>query len=274
MTNSDGISEVGRKKMMRREAKLKTAWIRRASAPMLLGLTMLTLGACGVPERLTEVGKAPELAPISDPQQIAGYQPVSLPMPNPEKIEYNSNSLWRSGARAFFRDQRAKQVGDIMTVVIDIQDQASLDNSTNRTRSNNEDANLNSFLGYEASLGDVLPEAVSPGDLINFGSTTNSSGTGSIEREETIELRVAALITQILPNGNLVIEGRQQVRVNFELRELQVAGVIRPEDITSANQITYEKIAEARLSYGGRGHISDVQQPRYGQQVYDILFPF
>ena len=214
------------------------------------------------------------MAQITNPHQAAGYQPVSLPMPTPETLEYNSNSLWRSGARAFFRDQRAKQVGDILTVAIDIQDEATLDNSSSRTRSSSEDANLSSLLGYQASLGDVLPEAVTPDNLINFGSNTNSTGTGSIEREESIQLRVAALITQVLPNGNLVIEGRQQVRVNFELRELQVAGVIRPEDITSSNQITYEKIAEARLSYGGKGHISDVQQPRYGQQVYDILFPF
>ena len=242
----------------------------------ILALAAISVGvtACGVPQRLADVGRVPELAPIADPQQVAGYQPVSLPMPTPEKIEYNSNSLWRSGARAFFRDQRAKQVGDILTVVIDIEDEATLDNTTERSRTNSEDANLDALLGYQASLGDILPEAVNPADLINLGSTSNSEGSGSIEREEDIELRVAALITQILPNGNLVIEGRQQVRVNFELRELQVAGVIRPEDITSSNQITYEKIAEARLSYGGRGHISDVQQPRYGQQVYDILFPF
>ncbi|MEM1156568.1 MAG: flagellar basal body L-ring protein FlgH [Pseudomonadota bacterium] len=239
-----------------------------------MGAIAIGISACGVPQRLSDVGRAPELAPITDPQQVAGYQPVSLPMPNPETVVYQPNSLWRSGARAFFRDQRAKQVGDILTVVINIEDEATLDNTTNRSRTNNEDADLNSLLGYEASLNDILPEAVVPGDLINLGSTSNSSGSGSIEREEEISLRVAALITQVLPNGNLVIEGRQQVRVNFELRELQVAGVIRPEDITSANQITYDQIAEARLSYGGRGHITDVQQPRYGQQVYDILFPF
>ncbi len=248
--------------------------IKRVTSPLLLGLAMLGMTACGIPDRLADVGQEPEMAPITNPHQAAGYQPVSLPMPTPETLEYNSNSLWRSGARAFFRDQRAKQVGDILTVAIDIQDEATLDNSSSPTRSSSEDANLSSLLGYQASLGDVLPEAVTPDNLINFGSNTNSTGTGSIEREESIQLRVAALITQVLPNGNLVIEGRQQVRVNFELRELQVAGVIRPEDITSSNQITYEKIAEARLSYGGKGHISDVQQPRYGQQVYDILFPF
>jgi flagellar L-ring protein FlgH len=240
----------------------------------MLSVAALSVSACGIPEKLADVGQTPDMTPIQNPQEVPGYQPVSLPMPAPDRVEYQSNSLWRSGARAFFRDQRAKRIGDIMTVVIDIQDQATLDNSTSRSRSGSDDAGLSSFLGYEGSLNSVLPEAVDPGNLINFGSNTTSTGEGSIDRQESIQMRVAALITQVLPNGNLVIEGRQQVRVNFEMRELQVVGVIRPEDITSANEITYDKIAEARLSYGGKGHITDVQQPRYGQQVYDILFPF
>lgn len=252
----------------------KPATLRPGLRLALIMLAPLAVSACGIPERLSEVGQAPSLAPIQNPQAAAGYQPVSLPMPAPDRVEYNSNSLWRSGARAFFRDQRAKRVGDILTVVINIDDQASLDNTTSRSRSNSEGANVNNFLGLEGSLNRVLPETVDPGSLIDLGSDSSSTGTGSISRTESIEMRVAALITQTLPNGNLVIEGRQQVRVNFELREMQVAGVIRPEDITAANEISYDKIAEARLSYGGRGHISDVQQPRYGQQVYDILFPF
>ena len=82
------------------------------------------------------------------------------------------------------------------------------------------------------------------------------------------------MITEVLPNGNLAIFGRQEVQVNFERRDLVVAGVIRPEDITSGNTIAYEQIAEARVSYGGQGQITDFQQPRYGQQLYDIVFPF
>ena len=133
---------------------------------------------------------------------------------------------------------------------------------------------LDSFLGYETQLDAVLPEAVSPGSLVDLDSNSSSQGTGSVNRDETINLRIAALVTQVLPNGNLVIAGRQEVRVNYEVRQLQVAGMIRPEDITSTNTVSYDQIAEARVSYGGRGHISDVQQPRYGQQLYDIIFPF
>ena len=232
------------------------------------------LAACGIPERLTDVGKAPALDKIEDPTQRAGYQPVALPMPTPDVIAYQPNSLWRNGARAFFKDQRAARVGDIMTILINIKDDATLDNSTKRSRANTEDSNLTNFFGVEGQLSKVLPEAVSPENLTGFGSNTSNTGTGSIDRKEEVNLKVAAVIAQLLPNGNLVIEGRQQVRINFELRELQISGVLRPEDIKSDNTINYEQIAEARLSYGGKGHISDVQQPRYGQQVYDILFPF
>ncbi len=113
-----------------------------------------------------------------------------------------------------------------------------------------------------------------PGNLVGLNSGSTSEGSGSIRRNEEIELKLASVITDVLPNGNLVIYGRQEVRVNFEVRELAIAGIVRPEDITSANTISYEKIAEARISYGGRGQITDVQQPRYGQQLYDIIFPF
>ena len=182
--------------------------------------------------------------------------------------------MWRAGSRAFFKDQRAAHVGDILTVLIAIDDTAEITNTTTRSRTNTEDASVNALFGYESSLNAVLPEAINPGSLIDLDSQTSNKGVGTIERGETIELKIAAIISQKLPNGNLVLHGRQEVRVNYEVRELQIAGIIRPEDITSSNTISYEKIAEARIAYGGRGHISDVQQPRYGTQVIDILFPF
>ncbi len=248
--------------------------LRTVARKLALTAMVLSLAGCNTLNRLSQVGEEPPLTNIENPVQKPSYRPVSMPMPAPQPIERNSNSLWRTGARAFFKDQRAGNVGDILTVLIDIQDSASISNSTKRERTATEDASLGAFLGYEKSLHKVLPEAISPGNLAEAESSSLSKGSGSIARDEKIELKIAAIVTQVLPNGNFVIHGRQEFRVNFEARELQVAGVIRPEDISSANSIVYEKIAEARISYGGRGQITDVQQPRYGQQVFDILFPF
>jgi len=248
---------------------------RPATAPAALAVIAgLALAGCNAGERITNIGSAPPLSRIENPVDTENYQPVRLPMPAPQVPERRANSLWQPGARAFFRDQRAGNIGDILTVMIEIDDQATLDNQSNRSRDNSEGADLPNFLGYEAALSDIFPDEIDPDNLTQFGSTSSNQGAGSISRSEDIELKVAAIVTQVLPNGNMAIYGRQEVRVNYEVRELEIAGVIRPEDITSQNTIGYEKIAEARISYGGRGHISDVQQPRYGQQLYDIIFPF
>ncbi|NKB48467.1 MAG: flagellar basal body L-ring protein FlgH [Alphaproteobacteria bacterium] len=241
--------------------------------PVIIALA-LALSGCNALTRLSSVGAEPPLTTIQNPTLQANYRPVSMPMPAPKPVERNANSLWRTGARAFFKDQRAADVGDILTVVVDIDDQATINNATTRARSAEEGASLNRLLGYEGSLGTVLPEAINPANLLDLNSDSASNGNGQISRDEQIELKIAAVVSQVLPNGNLVIHGRQEFRVNFEARELQIAGIIRPEDISSTNAIVYEKIAEARISYGGRGQISDLQQPRYGQQVLDILFPF
>lgn len=232
------------------------------------------ISGCNMLNRLAHVGEEPPMTQIQNPVQAPHYQPVSLPMPMEAKRTRAPNSLWRHGARAFFKDQRAMRVGDLVTVLISIKDEATLDNKTTHNRTNTTDSSVSSFLGYETSLSRVLPETVNPGSLIDIDSATANTGTGSIARKEAIDLKVAAVITQKLPNGNLVVLGRQEVRVNFEVRQLQIAGILRPEDITAENTVSSEKIAEARISYGGKGHISDLQQPRYGQQVYDIIWPF
>lgn len=238
-----------------------------------------SLGGCSYVDRVKEIGETPKLSAIENPVMQAGYRPVSMPMPIPEKISYSPNSLWRTGARAFFEDQRARRVGDILTVIVEITDKAELDNATNRRRDNEENAGIPKLGGYELSslLSKVIPGKVDDLDLSNFvsaSSDSKSEGGGGIDREEKITTRIAAVVTQVLPNGNMVIEGRQEVRVNYEMRELIVAGVVRPEDITSENTIPIAKIAEARVSYGGKGQITDVQQPRYGQQFLDIVLPF
>lgn len=239
-----------------------------------LAAMALMLSACGTADRLANIGKEPALSNIENPQELPDYRPVSLPMPAINTAPNESNSLWQANRQTFFKDQRASNIGDILTVTIDIQDEAELENSSSRQRSGDESASLPNFLGMESQLTDVLPEALSPEDLVSLGSDSTSSGSGSIGREEEVILRLAAMVTEILPNGNLVIYGRQEVRVNYELREIKIAGVIRPEDIQSDNTISHEKIAEARIAYGGRGHLSDVQKPRYGQEFFDIVFPF
>lgn len=243
----------------------------RAALILLLGFS---LGACNMMSRLANVGEEPELSSIDSPAPLAAPQAVSLPMPAPMPVERQPNSLWRPGSRAFLKDQRASNVGDLLTVIIQIQDNAAINNTTTRNRTAAENSSASAFLGYEASLAQILPEAVDPTNLVDLDSDSSTSGGGGVNRTETINLRIAALVTQVLPNGNLVLAGRQEVRVNYEKRELQVAGIIRPEDITSQNTIDYDQIAEARIAYGGQGQISDLQQPRYGQQVFDILWPF
>ena len=254
--------------------KARRPMARLAARSAALTCALVLLGGCNALERLAGVGEGPQLSTISNPTHQSGYKPVSMPMPAPQTAERAPNSLWRAGSRAFFKDLRANQVGDIVTVTINIDDEADLSNTSSRSRTNTESAGIDNLLGYEGALDQILPEAVNPSSLLGLNSNNSNVGTGTIAREEQIELKVAAVVTQLLPNGNLVIQGRQETKVNFEVRELQIAGVIRPQDIGADNTVAYEKIAEARLAYGGRGHISDVQQPRYGAQIVDILMPF
>lgn len=240
----------------------------------LMILTCTALSACGAMERVENIGKAPDMSTIANPTTQEGYQPVSLPMPTPKYTTPQKNSLWAADRTTFFKDQRAKDVGDIITVTIAISDKAQLDNETERTRESGESAAAPSLLGVEGKLSQVLPEAVDPTSLIDTSTDSSYKGSGTVDREEKIEVQLAALITQILPNGNMVLHGRQEVVVNYEKRILGIDGVIRPEDISVQNTVSYDKIAEARISYGGEGQLTDVQQPRYGQQLYDIVFPF
>ena len=236
--------------------------------------TLLTIvsvaGGCSSIDRLSQIGETPKLSSIDNPTAAPGYKPVQMPMPKPEAGSYNANSLWRNGSRSFFKDQRAHQIGDLLTVTVNITDQANFANETQRSRTVTEDSGITAFLGSNLLTG----KTALPGRLLTADATANSDGKGSIQRQETLQTNIAAVVTQLLPNGNLVVEGKQEVRVNFEMRELIVAGIVRPEDIQSDNTIDSSKIAQARIAYGGHGEISDLQQPRYGSQVMDVLLPF
>jgi flagellar L-ring protein precursor FlgH len=228
-------------------------------------------GGCSSLDRLASIGEKPKLSAIDNPTTQAGYKPVSMPMPAPQPASYNPNSLWRNGSRAFFKDQRAQQIGDLLTVTVNITDKANIANETQRSRANTSDSGITNFFGISKVPFTSTPV---PGRLLTTDSTASSDGKGSVNRQEALQTNVAAVVTQILPNGNLVVEGKQEIRVNFEIRELIVAGIVRPEDIQSDNTIDSSKIAQARISYGGRGQIHDVQQERLGQQAADILLPF
>ena len=231
----------------------------------------LLLGSCSAIDRVKNIGEQPSLASIDNPTSQAGYKPVHMPMPMPQYATYNPNSLWRNGSRAFFKDQRAHQVGDILTVTVNLNDKAVVANETQRSRQNKEDAGIDNFFGK--TKVPILNSTV-PTKIITADATSSSDGKGSINRNETLTTNVAGVVMQVLPNGNLVIEGKQEIRVNYEVRELIVAGIVRPEDIQSDNTIDSSKIAEARIAYGGRGQIMDVQQPRYGTQLMDVVLPF
>jgi flagellar L-ring protein FlgH len=239
--------------------------------PLAAALGALALGGCSTLDRISSLGEQPALSSIENPTSQPGYKPVQMPMPAAQPASYSPNSLWRNGSRAFFKDQRAHQIGDILTVKVNLNDRAAIDNQTKRSRANSEDSGVDNFFGKNKLP--VLNHAV-PMRLFTGDSNSSSDGKGSVNRSEALFTNVAAVVTQLLPNGNLVVEGKQEVRVNFEVRELIVAGIVRPEDIESDNTIDSTKIAQARIAYGGRGQITDVQQPRYGQQVLDILLPF
>ncbi|PZQ19353.1 MAG: flagellar basal body L-ring protein [Ancylobacter novellus] len=232
------------------------------------------LAGCNTADRLSQIGKQPSLSAIENPTTQPGYKPVKMPMPEIEPVSYQPNSLWRGGAKGFFKDPRAKQVGDLLTVKVDIADKAEIENATKRSRANSEQSGVDNLLGFETKVAKVFPKGFDPSNLANASSSSSSEGAGSVDRKETLTTNVAAVVTQVLPNGSLVIEGKQEIRVNFEIRELIVAGIVRTEDIDADNTIPSEKIAQARIAYGGRGQITDVQQPRYGQQVMDVLLPF
>lgn len=241
----------------------------------LVGLVAASLGACNTISRLSEIGDGPELTEITNPTVMPNYRPVSMPMPAPNNIQENPNSLWRQGAKAFFKDHRAKEVGDIVTVTLSLNDSASLANKTERARADREQADVTALLGYEQKFAkNNLPRQFDPTAAANFGNDHTTSGDGTIARSEAVSLTFAAVVTQVLPNGSLVITGRQEVSVNSEIRELMVTGIVRPGDIESDNTITHDRIAEMRVAYGGRGTLSNLQQPRWGTQVWDTLFPF
>lgn len=243
----------------------------RRPALIAAALLLAPLAACST---VKEAVKGPDLAPVGYPAQLAPIQQQFVSAREPAPQPASANSLWRVGARAFFNDQRASRVGDILTVLIDIDDSANTKNQTASSRTSGTKAGVPHLLGLESSLGKILPGGFSAANALETNSTTNNAGAGSVQRSEKISLTIAAVVSSVLPNGNMVIQGTQEVRTNAEVRQLTVAGIVRPEDISSANTIKHTQIAEARISYGGRGDISRVQKTPAGQSLIEKFSPF
>ncbi|MGL5010181.1 MAG: flagellar basal body L-ring protein FlgH [Paracoccaceae bacterium] len=240
---------------------------------MRLGICLLcvVLAGCG---RLDAVGRAPEFNPLEGSYQHAAMYTTPLPEDLVPQTPTDASSLWASGQDSLFSDRRASRTGDILTVVIEIDDSAEFSNTSGRSRTGSESSSITGLFGIPQRLDAALPEGASSAQAVETSGSSTFNGEGSTARNEQLTLRVAATVVDELPNGVLRIEGMQEVRVNFEMRELLISGYVRPIDISRQNEITYDKIAGAQISYGGRGQITDVQQPRYGQQIVDALIPF
>ncbi|WP_371055908.1 MULTISPECIES: flagellar basal body L-ring protein FlgH [unclassified Rhodosalinus] len=236
----------------------------------LAALLPCLLAACST----TPVGRAPDFSPAMQGAEHFAMLSPGLPDSVDRRGETAGASLWSDGRRSLLGDRRALERGDILTVVIEIDESAAISNSTERSRSGSESLQIPQLFGLPQRIDRSLPDGASMGNAIDLGSSSNAQGDGSVRRSEELTLRVAATVTDVLPSGVLAIRGSQEVRVNFELRELLVTGYVRPGDISRRNEITYDKIAAARISYGGRGQITDMQQPRYGQQALGAMLPF
>jgi len=232
---------------------------------------LTTLAACG---DVDQVGKAPQFTHAAGGNEYHAMMMPSLPTRIETDTASGEASLWNAGQRSLLGDRRAAKKGDILTVVIEIDDKAEISNTSRRSRAGTEGLGIPSLFGIPQRIDAALPNGATMANAVSTNSTSSSEGTGSVRRNEKLTLRVAATVTGVLPNGVLEIGGTQEVRVNFEMRELLINGYVRAEDISRQNEITYDKIASARISYGGRGRITEVQQPRYGQQLADIFLPF
>lgn len=238
---------------------------------LLLLTCILAVSGCS---RLGEVGKAPAFSPIEGSYAYHALYAAPLPDYADPNAPADAASLWTAQTDSILGDRRAARRGDILTVVIEIDDRAEISNATDRNRKGSQTMGIPQLFGIPQRIDRNLPDGASSAEAVDTSSASTFSGDGSVSRKEKLTLRVAATVVEELPNGVLRIEGQQEVRVNFELRELIVTGFVRPTDISRQNEVTYDRIAGARIAYGGRGQITDVQQPRWGQQVADTVLPF
>lgn len=235
----------------------------------------LMLCGCDLPQRLSSIGEAPQLSHIQDPTRLKGYQPITMPMPYGQDTipSGKTPSLWQTGAQAFFKDQRAYKIGDIITVKVHIDQDESIEMTPTINRQNQGIATYNSMFGLEKAAANAFGAASTP-NVLNVTSNPQLTGSAKYEVKDKMTFQIAATVVQILPNGNMVVDGRQEMRLVNEVREVMIKGIVRREDISASNTINSEKVSELRISYGGRGDLSDMQSFPWGQQIANKLLPF
>ena len=261
---------------------------------LILLVSLFLVSCTDSMKQLKRVGKIPPMSKVEVPvnQTANTVDSEKAYIAHVKK----TNSLWKPGSTTFFRDNRAWNIGDIVKVVVEIKDSAKVNSATKQSRNSEDDLNVETLFNNSKNTkatvvttpnaSQVLQsEAASKlpipllqdtllGTLVDLKSKYTHNGAGNINRQENVTTQIAANVMQVLPNGNLVIFGHQEVRINYELREIKVAGIIRPKDISATNAINLDQIAQARVSYGGRGVVSDVQNPKLGAQVLEIIKPF
>jgi len=243
---------------------------------ILFPLLLLTFAGCAdTLNKLEGVGKAPPHDAVKDPTREPGYEPISWPLPEQKApSQQYANSLWQPGSRSFFRDQRASRAGDILKVTIKINDKILSDNESEGKRQTTDTASFPELGGVQKKVAHLFSGSGQPGAFIDTAGLHDTKSTGKITRQDQIQTQVAAMVTQVLPNGNFVIEGKEEILMNYEMREISIKGVVRPSDITPDNTVDSSQVAQARITYGGHGQLMDMQQPRWGDQVLDIVSPF
>jgi flagellar L-ring protein precursor FlgH len=246
-------------------------------------IPLLLLCGCNMAKKLSTVGEPPALTQIKNPKDLPGYEPVTMPMPEPQAVEQRTNSLWQTGSRAFFKDQRAAKIGDVLTVEVKLDRKQSIQMSPDIEPQSSLSTTVTAVLGHhlpiQKRIAKALPgkEPSSPTALTDWANTSSSpvhKANAKYDVQDKMSFKMAAVVIEILPNGNMVIQGREEIRLVNELREVEIKGIIRREDVTSNNTITSEKIANLRIGYGGRGDLTDAQSAPWGQQYMQKILPF
>jgi flagellar L-ring protein FlgH len=246
-------------------------------------LAPLVLTGCNLARSFSTIGEPPQMTQIKDPRDVPGYEPVHMPMPEPMQVSQKStNSLWQTGSRAFFKDQRACKVGDVLTVEVNVDRKQSMQMNPDISRQSSLSSTVTEVLGHSLPIQKRIAKALpgnqsDPGRIDTWADVKSSpahKSSAKYDVQDKMQFNMAAVVVQILPNGNMVVQGREEVRLVNELREIEIKGVVRREDISSNNTIPSQKIAQLRISYGGRGDLSDAQSAPWGQQYLNKLLPF